>query len=424
MPSATLWLSGAKLEPVYHHLTGQLSVDRSHGRQIVVLTQDEVLYERLAAGLVAGEDYRLLQLGRTVEDVYRLAGQGTVDVLLLDARLHAGATPALIRSMGERLPGVPLALLANPMETDLIRQALTAGARSFLPLDFAPASLAQLVDDLTRRGAAEPQGGAAKHGHVLVLFSLKGGVGRTLLATNLAVALRAATDSPVVLVDGQILHGDTEIDLNLKPQHCIADLASQVDHLEPDLIDAALVQHASGVRVLAACDSAEQAEAVQPRHLARILAALRLQYRWVVVDTGNTADDRMDAMLDAADTVLLLTTPEFPALRATRLFLEAARQQAYPQEKMRLVVNRADLLGGVPAKEIERNLGLPVSAKLPDDSPLVTLSVNRGVPLVTSHPRKPLARAITGLAAETVAAMEPAEATRRRSGPFSLGRGG
>lgn len=399
-------------------------MDRSHVRQIVVLTQDEALYQRLAAGLAAGQEYRPLQLGRTVEDAYRLAGQGTIDVLLLDARLHTSATPALIRSISERLPGVPLALLSNPLEADLIRQALTAGARSFLPLDFAPSSLVQLIEDLTSRDGAELQAAAGRRGHAIVVFSLKGGVGRTLVAANLAVALRTASNSPVVLVDGQILHGDTEIDLNLRPQHSIADLVSQVDHLEPDLVDSALVQHASGIRVLAACDSAEAAESVQPRHLARILAALRPRYRWIVVDTGNAADDRMDAMLDAADTVLLLTTPEFTALRATRVFLEAAHQQAYPREKMRLVVNRADLLGGVPTKEIERNLGLPVSAKLPDDSPLVTFSINRGVPLVTSHPRKPLARSFAALAADLVAATEPVEAARRKAGLFGLGKGG
>ncbi len=89
--------------------------------------------------------------------------------------------------------------------------------------------------------------------------------------------------------------------------------------------------------------------------------------------------------------MLLLTTPELTALRAARTFLQAAREQNYPHDKLRLVVNRADLIGGVPLKEIERSLRLR-SAQLADDSGLVTFSINRGVPLVTSHPRKPLAR--------------------------------
>lgn len=398
---------------------------------MLAVTGDEALYQRLAAGLgsapgatAVSAAFRLLPICRDPAEAARVAAQEGVDVLLVDSRLQPSDPAALVRALSDRAAGVPIAILADPQNADLIRRALAAGARSFLPITFAPESLQQLVADLTSVKEARPESSNGAAGHVVVVLSLKGGVGRTLLATNLAVALRGATNRPVALVDGQILNGDTEIDLNLRPQHTIADLAGQVDHLDPNLVDEALTQHSSGIRVLAATGSPELAERVGPTHLSRILGALRRTYSWVVVDTGSAADERMDAMLDVADTVLVLTTPEFTALRATRIFLQAARQQDYPQDKLRLVVNRADLLGAVPLKEIERNLDTPVTAQLVDDSALVTFSVNRGVPLVMSHARKPLARSIVSLAQSLIAEVEPAKPPRRGLGLFRRDREG
>ncbi len=170
----------------------------------MVLTQDEALVQRLAAGLAATPDYRLLPAGRDVSDAQRYSAEGGVHLVLVDWRLQPDDTPALVRSLIERFPGVPVALLADPQDTDLIRRALMAGAKSFLPVEFAPESLVQMVEDLTSLNGSRPGSAGGQTGRVVVVFSLKGGVGRTLLATNLAVALRRWTSGAVALVDGQI----------------------------------------------------------------------------------------------------------------------------------------------------------------------------------------------------------------------------
>ncbi len=377
----------------------------------------------MAEALAPTAGYHLLQPTADLESVYGLGVQGILHLALVDYRLNPEDPLAPVREMKRRLPEVPVVVFADPSESEYIRRALLAGARAFLPLDFTPPSLTQTLDDLSVELAVGP-GKAGPPGRLITVFSLKGGVGRTLIATNLAVALRGVTDGPVALVDGQMAYGDVEIALNLRPQHTIADLMGQLETLEPEVMDAALVRHASGLRVLAAADSATDAERMHPGHLVSILRVLRRQYPWVVVDTGSWLDDRLEPVLEASDTILLVTTPEMTSLRAARIFLQMAREQGYSPEKIRLVVNRADLVGGVPDKEIQRNLGVVPFALLADDSPLVTYSLNRGVPLVESHARKPLARVIRQMAEVFVKEVAPASAGKAKAGMFGGLRGG
>ena len=386
-------------------------------KQIIVISRDEALHQRVAQGLAEAAGHRLLQHTADLSDVYALGVQGALDLILLDWSLTPKDPVGPVRDLRQRLPEVPVVVLADAEEADYIRRALLAGARAFLPLQFSPDSLRQTIDDLV--AVHRPAGGVG--GRVIVVFSLKGGVGRTLIATNLAVQLQQSVESPVVLVDRQLLYGDVGVLLNLSPQHTMADLVDQAEALEPEMLNAALARHASGVRVLSATDQPQVADRIRPAHLASILRALRSQYAWVVVDTGTAPDDRLDACLEAADTILLVTTPEMTALRAARLFLQAAREETGIREKARLVINRADLVGAISVRDIQRHLGLEVYAGLKDDSALVAYSINRGVPLVLSHRRKPLARGIRDLAASFLEEAAVAEG-RRRQGLFSPAR--
>lgn len=379
------------------------------------------MQKRVAAALGTAPGYHLLQRVSNIEAIYSLGVQGALDLILLDYRLHPEDPLVPVKDLHQRLAEVPLTVLADPQEADYIRRALLAGAKAFLPLQFAPESLTQTIDDLTLGGMRGPGGRAP--GRLLTVFSLKGGVGRTLVASNLAVAMREESKAPVVLVDGQAAYGDVEIALNLKPQHTVAELVAQVETLEPEVLDHALVRHASGLRVLASPGGTAAADRVQPRHLSAILRVLRGYYPWVVVDGGYWMDPRTEPVLEASDVILLLTTPEMTALRATRVFLQMAREQHYPDDKVRLVINRYDMTAGIPEKQVRRLLGLEPFALLADDPALVAYSLNRGVPLVQSHGRKPLARVLRQMAHELVAEATP-RAASARGGLLGLGRSG
>jgi len=142
----------------------------------------------------------------------------------------------------------------------------------------------------------------------------------------------------------------------------------------------------------------------------------------VLVDGGGCTDARLEPVLEASDTILLVTTPEMASLRATRVFLQMARDQKYPPDKVRLVVNRADMAAAIPQKQIQSSLGLAPFAVLADDVGLAAFSLNRGVPLVQSHARKPLARSLRRMA-EVMARETPAKAPATAS-TFGLRRRG
>lgn len=396
-----------------------MPVERERGKQVIVLTRDEGLQKRVAEALAAAPAYRLLQRATGIEPIYDLGVQGALDAILLDYRLHPEDPLAPVKMLHLRVPDVPVVVLVESGDDEYTRRALLAGAKTFLPLGFAPADLTHTLDDLT--AASGPAGGGGR-GRLITVFSLKGGVGRTLVAVNLAVALREAGKAPVALVDGDLAFGDVEIALNLKPQHNISDLVSQVDTLEPDVMDHAMVRHASGVRVLAAADSATAADRVQARHLSTVVQVLRGEYPWVVVDTGAGTDSRLEPILDASDIILLVTTPEMTALRATRVFLQMVKEQDYPPDKVRLVVNRADMPSAIPEKQIRGSLGLVPYAVLSDDQGLATFSVNRGVPLVQSHGRKPLARGLMQLGQALVGEMAAKVSSPGRGGLFGQRR--
>jgi pilus assembly protein CpaE len=381
------------------------------GRRILLVSKDEALQERVGSALEGKGEYALLRCSEDPGDALVLVSQTNLDLILLDRRMPGEEALRMVRELGQQVPEVPVVVLAEPADVDWIRRALLSGARAFLPLEFAPGSLLQTIEDLCGRLREAP--GKRAPGRTVVVVGLKGGLGRSLVASNLALGLHELSKERVALVDGQLLYGDAEILLNLTPQHSIADLIDHAGSLDPELLDEALARHASGVRVLAASNNASAMARLRAEHVQSILSGLRAQYAWTVVDTGNWLDEWLGAFLRAADLVLLVTTPELTALRAARVFLQTARELGCPRERIRLVINRANLVGAIPQREIERNLSMEAYATLPDDSALATYSINRGVPLVVSHPRKPLARALKKLAGQLVQELAPQPVARR-----------
>jgi len=132
----------------------------------------------------------------------------------------------------------------------------------------------------------------------------------------------------------------------------------------------------------------------------QVLATLKRMFPWVVVDLGLPLDETAFAFLDGADRIVMTVLPEMVGLRNTRLMLDQMHERGYPSEKIWLVLNRADMRGGVSVADIEERLRIRVRYRIPDDQALATYSVNRGVPLLMSHANSRLAKAVRGFAGE------------------------
>jgi pilus assembly protein CpaE len=143
----------------------------------------------------------------------------------------------------------------------------------------------------------------------------------------------------------------------------------------------------------------ELADAITPGMVSQMITQLKGQYRAVLIDTSSKLDDRIMAVLENVDYILLLTSPELPAIKSAKLFLELFQQLQYDSEKIWVVINSANQSGGVPPAKIEKILKLQRTYQIPYD-PRILLAVNRGVVLTQQEPNSPLAQAIIELAEE------------------------
>lgn len=234
-------------------------------------------------------------------------------------------------------------------------------------------------------------------GKVLAVFSPKGGVGRTTIAVNLALAAAQLSDRKIVLVDGDLTFGDVGVMLNLPPTRTISDLISYANQLDEELLDTILATHPSGLRVLLAPPKPELADLVTPEHMSLILARLRELFDYVIVDTMVTLNDVTLAILDVADKVLVVTTPEIPAVKNVRAFLDTASALGYPADKIEVILNRADASPGLDITEVEATLGRRFTARIGSGGLAVVEAANRGVPVVLSEPGGEVAQSIYSL---------------------------
>jgi pilus assembly protein CpaE len=230
--------------------------------------------------------------------------------------------------------------------------------------------------------AAAVRARTVKKGTLVTVFSPRGGAGSSTVALNLAIALQGQRRATVVLVDGNLRFGVLDTMLNLQVTRSVADLLPSLDSAEPELLHSATLPHTTGVRLLAAPPRPEEADLVSVEQVKQIATLAQQRFDYAVVDLGSNLDDRALSFMDAADCIFVLLTPDIPAVKNVRLFLEVAQSLGYEQEKILLVLNRANPRSGINADAIQRHLKLPIVANIPDSPRLTQAAINRGVPLI------------------------------------------
>jgi pilus assembly protein CpaE len=246
---------------------------------------------------------------------------------------------------------------------------------------------------------ATPSGGKAKRAQIISLFGLKGGVGRSTVAANLAVALRnAMPDKDVALVDGNLLYGDIGVLMNVKDNKTISDIVRNFSTLDRDLVHDILVTHSSGVKVLLAPPDPQAGERVTAEHMRQILHHLHAMVDFIIVDTRPSFDEVTMSLLDHSDRILLVLTLELTAIKGAKQYLELCDLLGYDSDKIQLVLNRASVAAGIPVADVGGSLKGDIVAKLPDDPLPVLRAINEGVPIQQSAPTSALALEIANLA--------------------------
>ena len=419
--------------------------------KINVLIVDDIpeTRENVRKLLAFEADVEVIGVAATGREAVQLARELQPNIVMMDINMPDMDGITAVEMITRDVPIAQVIMMSVQSEADYLRRSMLAGARDFLTKPFTGEDLVSTIRRVHRMGqtraatlaaaaplTAQPQagkGGAAataypgKEGGVIVVFGPKGGIGTTTLAVNLAVALHQRPDaSRTILVDASLQFGDVGVFLNLPPNRNITDLCATIEDLDPDSIDTSAVAHASGIKALLAPPRPEMADLVSPDYLKRILEELRRQYDFVVVDTATIINDTVLTALDLADQIVLVATPDIPAIKNARLFFEITDALSYPPNKIMLVLNKMDRRGGITAQMIEDNIKHQVVGQIPLDEILALTSINRGVPLMVDQRAKPIGQAVQQLAdrvaaefratAETVAGT--ADDARKRTGLF------
>ncbi len=378
-------------------------------------------------------DLEVAGTAATGQDAIALAKKERPDAILMDINMPEMDGITATEIISNTVPESPIIMMSVQGEQDYLRRSMLAGAREFLVKPFSADELVNAirhVHELEKvkraryaqaapAGAAPPPAGAAagpELSKVITLFSPKGGVGRTTIATNLAVALHTSTGKPVALVDGSLPFGDIGVILNMNPKaKTIADLVGSFETADADVLESVLVQHSSGIKVLLAPPTPESAELITGANMKHVLDTLRTRYAFVVVDTWPSFQEVVLTMMDAADVVLTPMTLEITSLKNVRVFLEITEKLGYGDDKVQIIANRNDSSGGIKATDIEASLGRKIPHTIVSDGRTLVLAVNRGVPFVIDHKDSPVAKDVFTLAGKLTSAeaAQPAAAAAK-----------
>jgi pilus assembly protein CpaE len=334
-------------------------------------------------------------------------------VVLMDINMPEMDGIKAAEILSTEMPGIGIIMMSVQSEQDYLRRAMLAGAREFLVKPCSGDDLIRSIRHVYRLesskralAAAQPAPGTAllhgkvtelgesNTGKVITIVSPKGGVGRTTVAANLAVALKLSTQKKVALMDASLYFGDVGVFLNLLSNKTICDIVEHIDDLDADLLNDIMVTHSSGVKVLLAPPQPEMAELVTAEHVRRILMQMAASFDYVVVDTWPSFAEAVLTTMDLADDILLVMTLEMTAIRDVRLYLDVVDKLNYPAEKVKLILNRAGSVGGIKVEAVEETLRHKVSIGLANDGPAMLMAVNQGVPLVISAREHPFSRDI------------------------------
>ncbi|MEK7861186.1 MAG: response regulator [Chloroflexota bacterium] len=412
--------------------------------KIRILIVDDIADTRdnLAKLLGFEPDLQVVGSAGSGQEAIALAKEQNPDAILMDINMPDMDGITATEIISNTVPGSPIIMMSVQGEQDYLRRSMLAGAREFLVKPFSADELVNAIRHVhelekvkrARYAQAAPAGGGSvsaagpgevEKGKVITLFSPKGGVGRTTIATNLAVALHQATGKPVALVDGSLPFGDIGVILNMNPKaKTVADLVGSFESADAEVLETVLVSHSSGIKVLLAPPTPESAELITGANMKHVLDTLRERYAYIVVDTWPSFQEVVLTMMDTADVVLTPMTLEITSMKNVRVFLEITEKLGYGDDKVQLIANRNDSSGGIKATDIEASLGRKIPHTIVSDGRTLVLAVNRGVPFVISHKDSQVSKDIFTLADKLsgAEAAQPAAASAKAAVPAKGGR--
>ena len=338
-------------------------------------------------------------------DVKALADRGPA-VVVLGPQLDEATAFDLAGRFDRFYPAISLLVVAQP-GPDTWRRALAAGVRAVITPDTADddlrAQLDQAIEVARRRLEAAATSPEPPRSRVITVVSPKGGSGKTIISTNLAVGLALKAPGDVLLVDLDLQFGDVAYALALAPQHTMADVVSALDDLDATTLKVFLTRHHSGLYALCAPDEPAEGELISATAVATVIRLMASQFGRVVIDTPAGLGEHTLAALELSTDIVLVSDMDVPSVRNLRKALDALDALGMTSAARHFVLNRADSRVGLHKDDVAAAAGISIDLEIPS-SRHVPISLNEGRPLMAGNLRSPVARRLAHLVERFVGA--------------------
>jgi pilus assembly protein CpaE len=372
--------------------------------RVIIVDDIAETRENIRKLLTFEPDIDVVGVARTGREGIELVKEVKPHVILMDINMPDMDGIEATEKIKPILPGVQIVILSVQSDPNYMRRAMQKGACDFLT---KPPTADELISAVRRAGKMAQAvvvpittslTSSERKGHIITLYSPKGGTGCTVLSTNLAIALHNE-DSPVVLVDGNLQFGDIAISINEKGRFSVADLTPRVDDLDQEVVESVLIEHkASGVKILAAPTRPEYADNISGNQFAKVLDYLAGQVSYVIVDTASSLTDVTLAVIDHSDIIILIATQEIPAIKNAHLFLEVADALGINRKRILFVMNRVDKRIAIDPVKIAESMKQELVEAIPLDERTVVPSLLKGIPFMLGDKSRPVCRSVLSLA--------------------------
>jgi pilus assembly protein CpaE len=394
---------------------------------VLIADADAAECERLKGLLADQADIQVIAEAATGRDCLDSALRHRPDIVLVKQGLPDISGVDTAERLSTELPECGAILILTGQESEEVwHKMLRAGIKEFLT---EPISKEKLVPEIRKvvdlrskaparaAGVAEPAVASPEgsKSQIITFAGPRGGCGKTMLATNVAIALAQEGKRNVALVDLNLWGGDVALLMDMTPRRTLGDLLPGFGGIDYDVVDSLMVKHPTGVSVLAAPLMGTFDGATLSRYTVQsILESLRDHYSAVVVDTGYPNLESTLAAMDCSDVIVVVVSMDIPRLRDGKQYLKSLLNANYPKEKIRVVVNRSTASKELSSAEAESILEFEVTAYMPNDEALVGSSINLGQPFVQRSPHRPLSKSVLTLAGSFVLANGELDGAKQR----------
>ncbi len=374
---------------------------------VVIIDRKEDSIEKLASLLGNISELDIIQKSKSINDLEILLQEDSPVLVFLGPNYQLDDIEDILKTYSIELRVVKLILLTNKTSAELLKKAIKLNVHDVMEFPFTQDELKDSIRRAesifinafaVKTGKEEKEGdyGKAEKKKIMV-YSTKGGSGKSFIAVNLAIALRNQSKKEVALFDISYQFGDVALMLNLYPRHTVYDLVSVMDQLDGDMLKSFLTPHDSGVKVLPAPIDPSQDESISTRDTIKILKLLAGITDFIILDTPSTFSNTILSTIDEVDYLCMVASMDVPSIKNLKISLQVLEQLNFPKEKIFLILNRAGSKVGITLDEIEKTINRKIDIAIPSHR-IVPLTVNKGIPVIIDSPRSAVSKSINRLA--------------------------